>query len=996
MVQARPNIRFSLLISLLLLMTFNHNIYSQNVSIQQNDITAELLWVDSVFASLNAEERIAQLMVVRANQPGKEYDIRIDGWISQYNIGGVTFFKGKPTTQLIQTNRWQQLSKTPLLVSIDAEWGLAMRLDNTVQYPMQMTLGAIENDQLIRQMGRQIADQCKRMGIHMNFAPVIDVNNNPANPVIGMRAFGEDPHKVAEKGWLYAQALQENGIIATAKHFPGHGDTHTDSHYALPVISHSAEHLENNELIPFQHLIDQGLAGIMIAHLYMPAYEKQDSLATSLSNNVVHKLLKEKMNFKGLIVTDALDMKGVTDYHPAGTIELMALMAGNDILLLPDNLPLAIQSIAKAALENPEVTRRIEESCRKVLTYKYRVGLNNYRPAFVENLDKDLNQPENNELTLTLYTEAMTLLKNDDGLIPVINQKEKRVASLSIGVKAPTHFQKSLINKGLKADLFTLPKAATKEQLHKISLDLNAYDLVIVSIQNTNILANKKFGIEQQSIDFVNRLTQKKNVVLIIFASPYAADYFTLHNGLRSLMIAYQDNKLAEEAAADILLGNKPAKGKLPVSAGMNWPSGLGLMTLNMSPSENETIVESLTAEVPKKKIVIPLNEKALKSIDSIAMDGIMRKAYPGCQIVALKDGEIIYDKCFGFHTYDNQKQVKPTDLYDVASLTKILASTMAIMKLTEEGKLNLNDPLVKYFPYLSGSAIAGITFVEILAHQSGLTDWIPFYKETLKNKTPDSLVYSKTIDVKHPYRVADSLFIRWDYKNNIFQTIANTKLKKKEYRYSDLGFYFFPALVEMLTNTPFDLYLEKTFYSPLKLEHTLFQPLNRFAREEIIPTEKDSEFRHQLLHGDVHDQGAAMLGGISGHAGLFSNAYEVAMLMQLMIDKGSCDTLVLFKPETIDKFTSVQFPKNDNRRGLGFDKPPIDPLEKKRMPSKSASKSSFGHSGFTGTFAWADPENKLVFIFLSNRVHPDSKINMLSKLEIRTKLHDLFYQAVK
>jgi beta-N-acetylhexosaminidase len=996
MYQAHPNLSLSFLICLLLLMFFNQNIHAQNVSVLQNDNTAELRWVDSVFASLSNEERIAQLMVVRANQPGKEYDVRIDSWISKYNIGGITFFKGKPVTQLIQTNRWQQLAKTPLLISIDAEWGLAMRLDNTVQYPMQMTLGAIDSNQLIMQMGRQIADQCKRMGIHMNFAPVIDVNNNPANPVIGMRAFGEEPLKVAEKGWLYAQALQENGIIATAKHFPGHGDTHTDSHYTLPVINHPAEHLENNELLPFQHLIDQGLAGIMIAHLYMPAFEKQDSVATSLSYNVVHKLLKEKMNFKGLIVTDALDMKGVTDYHPAGTIDLMALMAGNDILLLPENLPLAIQSIAKAAVENQEVANRIEESCRKVLTYKYRVGLNNYRPSFIENLDKDLNQRDNYELALTLYTEAMTLLKNDDGMIPFINQKEKRVASLAIGVKTPTHFQKSLINKGLKADLFTLPKSATKEQIDKINLDLSAYDQIIVSIQNTNILANKKFGIEQQGIDFVDRLTKKKDVALIVFASPYAADYFAVHIGLKSLMIAYQDNKLAEEAAAGILIGSNPAKGKLPVSAGMNWPSGAGLITLMESPTEAETIVETLTTEIQKKKSVIQLNEKALKSIDSIAMDGIMRKAYPGCQIVALKDGEVIYDKCFGFHTYDNLQQVKPTDLYDVASLTKILASTLAIMKLTEDGKLNLNDPLVKYFPYLTGSAIANITFIEILTHQSGLTDWIPFYTETIKNHTLDTSVYSKTMNDMHPFRVADSLYIRRDYKNHIFETISKSKLKKKEYRYSDLGFYFFPELVEMITNTPFDLYLEKTFYGPLNLKRTLFQPQNRFSRAEIIPTEKDMEFRHQLLHGDVHDQGAAMLGGISGHAGLFSNAYEVAMLMQLLIDRGSCDTLVLLKPESVDKFTSVQFPKNDNRRGLGFDKPPLDTLTKSRIPSKLVSKSSFGHSGFTGTFAWADPENKLVFVFLSNRVHPDTKVNRLSQLSIRTKLHDLFYQAVQ
>lgn len=954
----------------------------QSQSIQLESSPDEIRWVDSVYHSLSLDERIAQLLVVRANQPNQPYDDRIDHWIKAYNIGGITFFAGEPESQLIQTNRWQQLSKTPLLVTMDAEWGLAMRLKGTVSYPLQMTLGAIQDDRLIGLMGKQIAEQSRRMGIHANFAPVVDVNNNPGNPVIGMRSFGEDPNLVFRKGLAYATALQENGVIATAKHFPGHGDTYLDSHFTLPSITHQREHLEKNELYPFQQLIRHGLGGIMIAHLYMPAFEKEENLAVSLSKNVVTDLLKTDMGFEGLIVTDALDMKGVTNYHPSGIIERKALEAGNDILLLPEDVPLAIATIREAIENGSLAMERLEESCRKVLQWKYRAGLHAYRPAFPENLLADLNEPIYHRLVERLFEEAITLVKNTDAVIPLMpGAGDMRTATLAIGYDRGTSLQAALQEAGLQANGYFLPRHPTKEQTDYMFRQLKSYDQVVISMENTNILANRRFGIDKQSVALVDRLAAKTDVVLSLFASPYALDFFENTDELKAILIAYQERGEASRASADILMGKRNAKGQLPVSVGEHFPLGTGLqINLTEAPDEAENLLK--------------VNQTVLQSIDSVIIDGIQQKAYPGCQVIASVDGELIYHKSFGKHVYEGTRHVLSTDVYDVASLTKILATTLAVMKLYEDGLLKLTDVLGDYFPYLRGTDKENIKLIDILTHQSGFDGWIPFFMETISDEGPDPNIYADAMSVTHPYRVAEGLYMHRDYKNIIFNEIRASEMKSTEYRYSDLGFYFIPEIIEKLTNQSFENYVREHFYQPMGLRHTLFQPLRELDKDQIVPTENDQTFRKQLLHGDVHDQGTAMLGGVSGHAGLFSNAIEVHAIMEMLLNEGSLNGHQYLKPETIAWFNTAHFRELDNRRGIGFDKPPLN-NPRFRTPAEAASSESFGHTGFTGTFAWADPANKLIVVFLSNRVYPDSNNNGLSRMNIRTYIHELFYEAI-
>ena len=944
----------------------------------KNDST----WVDSVFNSLSTDERIAQLLIVRANNPGEDYFDHIDKYIKDYNIGGVTFFKSSPLKQAIQTNLWQSFAKTPLFISIDAEWGLGMRLDSTISFPFQITLGAIKNDSLIYEMGSEIARQCKRLGIQMNFAPVIDINCNPKNPVINSRSFGEDRTNVSDKGLAYMKGLQDNGIIAVAKHFPGHGDTETDSHKTLPIINHSKERLDSLELYPFEELINNGLDGIMIAHLYLPSYESQENTATTLSYPVITELLKDKMNFNGLIITDALDMKGVTKYFKPGDIEVKALEAGNDILLLPADVPKAIKKIKKAVKKGIISQSDIDEKCKKILTFKYKSGLNNFKPVNNENLYQDLKNNKAEFIKQKLYESAITIVKNNNKLIPLIYLDTLKIASVTIGETEVNHFQK-MIGNYAKIDNYSITDEAIEQEINLLSEQLLKYNLVIISIHGTNIFASKDFGISTQTIDLINSIRKHQKIILNIFANPYSLARFYDTDNIETLIISYQDNQVSQEISAQIIFGGIAAKGKLPVTASFDFPINTGF----------ETDKIRLKYTVPEE---FNIQANDIYIIDSIAISGIENKAYPGCQIIAGKDGKIFYNKAFGSFTYQNKIPVKKEDLYDLASLTKIAATTMAIMKLSDEGKIDIDQQASKYLPYLKETDKEKIIIREMLAHQAKFQSWIPYFESTLIDVKLDTLIYNDKISEKFPVRVAENIYIRKNYFYNIIDSIIQSPLRENnKYKYSDLGFYLLKEIIENITNQPFEDYLYENFYKPLGLSTLTYLPRNTFELSRIVPTENDTIFRKQLLHGDVHDPGAAMLGGISGHAGLFSNANDMAIIMQMLLQNGEYAGINYVDTLTVKEFTKQQFPLNDNRRGLGFDKP-LPVYDEDGPTCKSASFESFGHSGFTGTYAWIDPENNMVYIFLSNRIYPNAENQKIMELNIRTNIHQAIYNALE
>lgn len=960
--------------------------------------TAEDRWVDSVYNSLTLEQRVAQLICMRANQPDKPFYEDVAKYIKQYNIGGVCFFRADAEAQVNQTNAWQAMAKTPLMVSIDAEWGLAMRVKKTLAYPYQMTLGAISDDELIFEMGQQIAEQCQRMGIHVNFAPVADVNSNPANPIIGMRSFGENPQRVGEKATAYALGMQSKGLITTMKHFPGHGNTATDSHMTLPTVTRSMDEVRDIELAPFRHLIANGVNGAMVGHLYFPAIEKVKNTSSSLSYGVVTELLREQMGFKGLIFTDGLDMKGVSEKVRQDSVPYVSFMAGNDVLILPTNVPFAIKTIKAAAERDARAAARLEESCKKILRYKYRAGLNHYKPIPTVNLMTDLKKKAYTELRQQLYDEALTMLRNEGQVIPLVNNK--KIAVVTIG-NTKNDVNDGLVARGYSTTSFVVSKDAIASKSADWLKRLESYDLVVVSIEKTTMFANKNYGITEETVKFFNRLVAQNDVILNLFACPYALDLFRVNNSVKGLVVAYQDEVPAVDAVVRLLAGELEARGTLPVSVA-KFSCGDGITAA--MPERKEHILPQ--KEVPASKVLPVQNEpmtslptatmkaKYVAKLDSVAKLGIKKGAYPGCQIVAMKDGKMVYDKCFGTFTYGGGHQVQPDDLYDIASCTKIFASTLAVMKLYDDGMIDLNKTLADFFPYLKGNPHGKLKIIELMTHQAGLKAWVPFYKVTVDDNGPMAEFYSDQIDETHNVRVAENLYLINDYEDRIFDSVSKTPLGKKKYLYSDMGFYYIPKIVKQITNQNIEDYLRENFYYPMGLNHICYKPLGHFTREQIAPTENDTVFRRQLIWGDVHDQAAAMFGGVAGHAGLFSNAHDLAALMQMLLDKGVYNGKRYLKAETVRYFTTAPYAaSNDNRRGIGFDKLPIN-KKGTCTASKSGSMQGFGHTGFTGTFVWADPANNTVIIFLSNRVYPDAEPNKLVKLGLRSVMHDILYEA--
>ncbi len=947
--------------------------------------TGKTAWADSVLHSLTLEEKIGQLFMVAAysNKDEKHYTY-IENLIKKYHIGGLIFFQGGPVRQAVLTNRYQKAAKVPLLIAMDAEWGLGMRLDSTISYPRQLMLGAIDDDNMIYRMGEDIAAQCKRLGVHINFAPVIDVNVNPANPVINSRSFGEDKHNVARKGFAYMKGMQDHNVLAVAKHFPGHGDTDRDSHKTLPVVKHGTSRLESVELYPFKALIDSGVGGIMVAHLYVPALDSTPGRATTLSPKVVSGLLRKKLGFEGLIFTDALNMKGVSGYYAPGEVDLLALKAGNDVLLFPEDVPKAIAYIKKAIGKGDITERELDRHVRKILLAKQWAGLDHLKPVDTRHLIADLNDIRYVRVNRQLTARSLTLLKNKGNLLPVQNLEQKKIAAVAIGGKYPDNYFK-VLNRYASVKGFHLPKgsdAATQQEL----LDkLKNYNLIIVSFHGTNRSPSKHFGIVDSDTKLLGKIAEKIPTVLISFANPYALNHIPETAMCDAVVVAYNDREVTREMAAQLLFGGIGASGKLPVSAG-TFKAGVGIRTVPV-----------------RFGFVFPEDEQMdgrflEQAIDSIVNIGLAEKAYPGCQVLVARNGNVVLMKSYGYHTYEKKRPVREDDLYDLASITKIASTLLVLMQLDDKGLIDLGGKLENYIPELVDSTeYADLTLREILAHQAGLRPWIPFYLRTLENKVPRYDVYSLVPSEQYPYRVAENLYINKDFPDSLLQMIVNTPLKNRgEYHYSDLGYYLLKHIIENIIKQPIEQYVRTNFYIPMGMTNTTFRPREKFPLDRIVPTENDRIFRKQLVWGDVHDPGAAMMGGVGGHAGLFSNALDLAKLMQMYLNKGTYGGRRYLSQDVLAEYTRCQYcadPDNENRRGAGFDKPVRD--DEGGPTCQCVSYASFGHTGFTGTISWADPAENIIYVFLSNRVHPDADNKKLIELNIRTDIMEAIYQSI-
>ncbi|MVX36750.1 glycoside hydrolase family 3 N-terminal domain-containing protein [Myroides sp. LoEW2-1] len=929
-------------------------------------------WVDSVYNTLSLEERIGQLFMVAAYSNRNESHVQsLESLVENQHIGGLIFFQGGPVRQAKMNNRLQSLSKLPMLVGIDGEWGLSMRLDSTYKFPYNMTLGAVQDMDLIYKVGKAMAIQAKRLGMQFNFGPTVDINTNSKNPIIGVRSFGETRDIVTDRAIAFTEGYQSEDVFATAKHFPGHGDTSVDSHHKLPVVNFDKNRLHKVELYPYRKLIEHNLSSVMVAHLNLPALEPDDNIPSSLSYNVVTKLLREEMGFEGLIFTDALNMKAASNYAKPGEVDLAAFKAGNDLLLFSENVPVALDLI-KQAYEKGEITEeRLAYSVKKVLSYKFKSHQTSYTPIELDNLVEDLNASQYDDLNYELYNEAMTVIKNDHRLLPLRELEKQKIAYLKIGDDKGSDFL-DYLNK------FAEVKEITKENLH----DLSFYTTVIIGYHKVdNPWRNHDFSAEEKQL--IQTVASKKKTVLVSFAKAYALSGITNTENINSIVVGYQNNIFANRAAAEVIFGSIGAKGELPVTISSKYEVGTGIKT---------KALKRLGFSTPANQ---GMDATTLAKIDSIANYAIDKELTPGLQVVVTRHGNVVYQKSFGHHTYQKDIAVKDTDLYDLASLTKILGSLPVLIKMYDDGKLHMDSKLGDLVPAFKGTDKANITFRALMTHQSGLPAWIPFYKSTLdENGKPDLTIYNYFVTAGFPVQVSENLFIRKNYDAEILRQIAESKLSPKaNYKYSDLGFIALKSFIERKYEEPLDQVVTSEFYAKMGANRLTYLPLRRFDLSEIPPTEEDSYYRYTTVQGYVHDMGAAMQGGVAGHAGLFGTALDVAKMMQMYLNQGEYGAERFFSEETFHEFNDCVYCSKGNRRGIGFDKP--QEAGKPGPTCGCVSMTSFGHTGFTGTMTWADPEKDLVYVFLSNRTYPDSNVNKLSKENIREKIQEIIYQSI-
>ena len=930
-------------------------------------------WVDSVYHSMSLDQKIGQLFtpMVFSKKDDKHFD-DIRSLIEKHHIGGIIFSLGAPVKQTQWLNEFQSMSKIPLLISMDAEWGVAMRLDSVIAFPWSMTLGAIKENSIIRKIGKRMGEQEKILGVNMSYAPVLDINTNAQNPIIGNRSFGEDPSRVAEKGVALMLGHHDAGILTSGKHFPGHGDTAKDSHKTLPTVSFDRSRLEKIETYPFKKAIEQGLSSVMTAHLNVPALTDTKD-PTSLSHSVVTQLLKQNIGFNGLAVTDALNMKGAEPNDPNSNMDLLALMAGNDILLISKDIPLGIEKIKIAYQKFNVVKTRVEESVKKILKAKYKVGLTHKNRVDTKNIYTRLNTKKDTLLIEEAYAKSITLLKNDNQFLPL--DPRTNYAHIKLGDDQSDVFETQLRD-------YVNIKTVTPSSIDETLTALKDFKKVIISYHRSNRSPFLSADFSKDDIKLIQAIARKHELVLDIFVNPYSLINLGDLSSIEALIVSYQNSPISQKISAELMNGHGSFLGSLPVGISNIFPVGSGIQ---FEPNEKNKRIGLIEKGFDPDR---------LAEIDYFAQRVIDSAITPGMQILVAKSGEILYHKSFGHHTYNKKIKVENHHLYDLASLTKITATLPLIMREVDRKSFGLNSSFKDFMPELEGTNKANLSVKESLSHYARLTPWIPFYKETIDHKgQPLRKFYRGRDKTRFNIPVADQLYLRSNFNQKIKkQVIGSPLLDSLYYKYSDLPFYLFKNFLEKKYKKPLNDLADEFLYQPLGLKRTLYNPWKFVPKDEIVPSEIDDYFRHRELRGYVHDMGAAMQGGIGGHAGLFSNAEEVYYIMQMYLQKGSVNGHEFITSKTFDEFNRCYYCDKGNRRGVGFDKPQ---LKGEGSTCGCVSKVSFGHMGFTGTYAWADPDQELIFVFLSNRTYPSMSNNLLGQKNVRTRMQALVYKAL-
>lgn len=937
---------------------------------QKKKFQNQELWAKNQLDKLSLEERIAQFfMVATWSNKSESHQAEIEKLVREDKIGGLIYFQGERENLKKSIQRMQLAAKTPLLIGMDAEWGIAMRISEEERFPYAYTVGQANDAELTKNIAEMMAQECRELGIHLNFSPVADVNSNPKNPVIGFRAYGENPTQVSKQVSSLVSAFEKNGILSCLKHFPGHGDTDKDSHYDLPTISKSKSALQSNEFVPFQAGIKAGASTVMMGHLNIPALDNSGT-PSSLSKTIIQDVLRSEMKFEGLVISDALNMKAVSAKYGKTDVVVKAFQAGCDILLYPESVTESIQAIKKA-VERGEISKaEIDARCLRVLKAKHRVLFPNSRK-------NQISESEQTWLKKQIYQKAITLVQHKNQVLP-LQSSGQRIAKISIG----THTNSFAETLDLFAKIDHFHFFTVNEAIERMKGKWNQYDVIISAIHPNSVRTVKNYGMPGKITDWLEQIPEQKKHILVQFGNPFALEQITDFSRVDALIVGFENHELVQERVGQQLFGALPFEGKLQWHVSDLLPKGKGISLES---------IDRLAFSQPEE---LGISAEKLTEIDQIVNKGIKVGAFPGCQVLAAVEGKIIYRKSFGTTQFENGDSITENHVYDIASVSKIVGSTAALMKLQSEGKLGLQNKLKDFIPEVTGNGDFGnIVLRDMMAHQAGLTSWIPFYKKTLKNGELNPAIYSKTKKEGFETQVAKDVWISDAYTDTIYQRILASGLNSaKKYEYSDLGYYFVKKIVEKKSEKSFDSFLYDELYFKLGLQTMRFNPLNYLEKKWIVPTENDQQFRKQLVHGFVHDPGAAMLGGVGGHAGIFSNSYDLATMMQLFLNKGSYAGVRYLDEDVVSLYTKAQ--NAGNRRGAGFDRPTLNP--KSGPTCEWVSQQSFGHSGFTGTFAWADPQNGINYVFLSNRVCPSAENWKIRDMNIRTEIQRVIYEAVR
>ncbi len=934
---------------------------------QKSDLESKSKWIETTLKRFTLEKKIGQMIMSKAygyyySSQSDEYH-RLEHLVKEHKFGSLIFMQGDvyETAQMI--NRMQELSDVPLLIGSDFEWGPAMRIRRSTRFPEAMALGAARDTVLAYQMGKAIGQESRAIGVHQNFGPVADVNSNPDNPVINTRSFGENPELVADLANAVMLGLTSEGVIATAKHFPGHGDTQTDSHLNLPVISVSRGRLDSVELLPYKKIISAGIPSIMIAHLEVPAIQQNEIEPATLSKLIVTDLLKNELGFRGLVVTDAMEMGALVNAYGSDSAAVRAIEAGVDLMMILPDEDGAVEAIANAVTIGRIPESRIDQSVRKILGLKWDLGLVENRFVDLNNVRNVVATPEHLQLAKRIARNSITVLKNDS-LLPFVRFGSKKILNVIVSdaeqyrteiqrTSSPwpnepvgDYFTVQLRKRYSNVESVRLDPSSNKMDIDSILKKVKTSDIILCPLFTKARSGSGKFGLQQSLIDAVDSmLVLKKPTVFIAMGSPYVLSSFPQAG---AYMCSYSDCEASTEAVIEALFGEIPTKGKLPVTIPNMFAYGDGIDLL-------QTV---LRKDIPANA---GFSDEGFSKIDSVMRKAISDSAFPGAQLCVVKDGALVYNKSFGMLEYSsNSPRVNSSTMYDIASLTKVVVTTSCIMKLYDEGKLRLEDTVAHFIPEFVNHGKENITIRNLLMHSAGLPPFKLFY---LTCKTPEE--------------VLDSI-----YHTNLIYPPGDSTV------YSDFGFIILGKIVEAVSGVSLDVYARKSLFVPLEMEQTMYSPPSSYIKN-IAPTEVDTVWRKKLIWGTVHDETAALLGGVAGHAGLFSTASDLAVFMQMMMSRGSYGGRQLLKPETVELFTTLADTKS--RRALGWDT--------KTMNGYSTAGSlfgpkSFGHTGFTGTSLWADPEKKIFVILLTNRVNPTRNNTKIQ--QIRPAVHDAVVRALK